>query len=210
MKVLDFNGKGSLSTVVNGLQWVFNHKQIRLVNMSLGFSTGSPPLKAAIKKLYDQGVIMVASAGNSCSDDPGQEESGGAEGEMCDTPQTTNIKYPAHYQWVIAVTAIDISYQITAYSLVGPKVDLAASGGVLTGARILSTYPMFPYYAYGSGTSQAAAHVTGALALELQQKSKLSLSQAQVLLCQTAKNLGYQATSQGCGLVDAEKLLAAP
>jgi hypothetical protein len=46
--------------------------------------------------------------------------------------------------------------------------------------------------------------------LKLQQKSQLSLSQAQVLLCQTARNLGYQATKQGCGLIDAEKLLAAP
>jgi subtilisin family serine protease len=39
VKVLDFNGKGSLSTVINGLQWVYNYKKIRLVNMSLGFST---------------------------------------------------------------------------------------------------------------------------------------------------------------------------
>jgi len=119
VKVLDFDGKGSLSTVLNGLQWVYNHKQIRLANMSLGFSTDSPPLKAAIKKLFDQGAIMVASAGNSCSDSPDQSESAGDDGEgpTCDTPQTTDIKYPAHYQWVIAVTAIDINYLITAYSL---------------------------------------------------------------------------------------------
>jgi minor extracellular protease Epr len=210
VKVLDFNGKGSLSTVINGLQWVYNHKQIRLVNMSWGFSTDSLPLRTAIKKLFDQGTIMVASAGNRCSDDPYQEESGGAEGEMCDTPQTTDIKYPAHYQWVIAVTAIDINYQITKYSLEGAKVDMAAPGGVLKGARILSTYPLPPFYGRGSGTSQAAAHVTGALALKLQQKSQLSLSQVQVLLCQTARNLGYQATQQGCGLNDVEKLLTAP
>jgi subtilisin len=210
VKVLDFNGKGSLSTVLNGLQWVYNHKQIRLVNMSLGFSADSPPLEAAIKKLFDQGAIMVASAGNSCSDDPGQDESGGAEGEMCDTPQTADIKYPAHYQRVIAVTAIDINYQITDYSLEGAKVDVAAPGGVLTGARILSTYHLPPFYGKGSGTSQAAAHVTGALALKLQQKPLLSLSQAQVLLCQTARDLGYWAMKQGCGLIDVEKLLAAP
>src|SRR5262249_50306385 len=102
----------ALSTVLNGLQWVYNHKQIRLANMSLGFSTDSPPLKAAINKLFDQGAIMVASAGNSCSDSSDQSESAGDDGEgpTCDTPQTTDIKYPAHYQWVIAVTAIDINY----------------------------------------------------------------------------------------------------
>jgi len=32
MKVLDSNGKGSLATVINSLQWVYNHKQIWLVN----------------------------------------------------------------------------------------------------------------------------------------------------------------------------------
>ncbi len=37
--------------------------------MSLGFPTDSPPLKTAIQKLfYDHGTIMVASAGNSCSE----------------------------------------------------------------------------------------------------------------------------------------------
>ena len=216
VKVLDYNGKGDLSTLINGLQWVYNHNQIRLVNMSLGFSTDSPPLKTAIQKLFhDHGTIMVASAGNSCSDSPGQSEGGGDEGQgaTCDAPQTTTIKYPARYQWVLAVTAIDIHYQITDYSLEGSKVDIVditAPGGVLTGARILSTYHLTPFYGYGSGTSQAAAHVTGALALKLQQKPQIALSDVQVLLQQTATDLKYPATRQGRGLIDVEKLLAAP
>jgi len=207
VKVLDDNGKGSLSNLINGLQWVYNHPQIRLVNMSLGFSTDSPPLKTAIQKLFsDHGTIMVASAGNSCSDDPGQEEGGGAEGENCDTPQTTDIKYPARYQWVLAVTAIDINYQITAYSLAGSKVDITAPGGVRTGAPILSTY-LYNLYGWGSGTSQAAAHVTGAIALKMQQKPQISLSEVQVLLKQTATDLQYPAMQQGWGLIDAKCLL---
>jgi subtilisin family serine protease len=65
VKVLDDTGKGYLSNLINGLQWVYNHPQIRLVNMSLGVSTDSPPLKTAIQKLFDDhGTIMVASAGN--------------------------------------------------------------------------------------------------------------------------------------------------
>ena len=211
VKVLYSNGKGYLSTVIDGLQWVYNNPQIRLVNMSWGFSTHSPPLETAIKKLFKQGTIMVASAGNSCSDG-GQSEGAGDDGEgpTCDTPQTTTIKYPARYEWVLAVTAIDINYHVTAYSLEGSKVDITAPGGVLTGARILSTYHLPPFYGYGTGTSQAAAHVTGALALKLHQNPQISLSQVQTRLCQTATNLGYQATQQGCGLIDVEKLLAAP
>ena len=103
VKVLDASGKGYLSGLINGLQWVYNNqkeKDIRLVNMSLGFSTDSRPLKSAIQKLFDHGTIMVASAGNRCSDDPGQDEAGGDEGDglTCDAPQTTTVKYPAAYQ----------------------------------------------------------------------------------------------------------------
>ena len=88
-------------------------------------------------------------------------------------------------------------------------MDITAPGGVLTGARILSTYHLPPFYGYGSGTSQAAAHVTGALALKLQQKPQISLSQVQMLLRQTATilkdtttDLPFPATQQGCGLID--------
>src|SRR5262249_52157351 len=78
VKVLNSNGKGHLSDLINGLQWVYNNPQIQLVNMSLGFSTDSSPLMTAIRKLFqDHGTIMVASAGNRCSDGY-QEESGAA------------------------------------------------------------------------------------------------------------------------------------
>ncbi len=140
VKVLDATGKGHLSDLIDGLQWVYNYNgnpQIRLVNMSLGFSNGSPPLAAATRKLSDHGTIMVASAGNKCSDNGDFSESGGDEGEgpTCDTPQLQDqqtIRYPAQYEWVLAVTAIDINYLITAYSLPGGQVDITASGGTLT------------------------------------------------------------------------------
>jgi subtilisin family serine protease len=179
VKVLDANGQGYLSDVLFGLQWIYIHpeKQIRLINMSLGFSTGSLPLQQAIELLYGQGTLMVASAGNSCSDYPGQSESGGDAGvpPTCDAPQTTKVKYPAAYSQVLAVTATDASNpsQITSYSVAGPQVDVAAPGGSSETPsvthRILSTYKGGGY-GYGIGTSQAAAHVTGALALKLQQQ----------------------------------------
>ena len=213
VKVLDAYGKGYLSDLLYGLQWIYNNqiqKQIWLVNMSLGFSADSVPLQRAIKLLYDRGTLMVASAGNSCSDSPDQSESGGdaGEGATCDALQT-GVKYPARYPWVLAVAATDYANQITTYSLAGAEVDIAAPGGIHTGARILSTY-LGGWYGYGSGTSQAAAHVTGALALKLQQQPQRSLNQVRVLLQHTATNLGYPATQQGWGLIAVEPLLAAP
>lgn len=213
VKVLDAYGKGYLSELIRGLEWVYNNqiqKQIRLVNMSLGFSADSPPLQRAIRLLYERGTIMVASAGNSCSDSPGQEEGGGDEGEgetSCDASQTA-VKYPARYAEILAVTATDFNNQITDYSLVGLEVDVTAPGGAHTDARILSTY-LGGGYGYGSGTSQAAAHVTGALALKLQQHPQIYVRQVPELLQQTATTLGYPATQQGWGLIAVKPLLAA-
>lgn len=210
VKVLDATGKGHLSDLINGLQWVYDN-QIRLVNMSLGFPADSRPLQQAIKSLYDRDIIMVASAGNSCSDSPGQDEAGEDEGEgatACYDSQNA-VKYPARYPQVLAVTATDFDNYTTNYSRTGPQVDVTAPGGVWTGARILST-DLGGGYGYGSGTSQAAAHVTGALALKLQQQPQIGAGQMKELLQQTATDLGYPRTQQGWGLVDVERLLQGP
>jgi minor extracellular protease Epr len=216
VKVLDATGQGYLSDLLTGLQWIYNNQsqqQIWLVNMSLGFATGSPPLQQAIELLAEHGTLMVAAAGNSCPSSGGQDESGGDEGQGCTTAQTTTVLYPAAYAEVLAVTATDMTEHITSYSLKGPAVDVTAPGGVWTTddiTRILSTYHLFPFYGYGSGTSQAVAHVTGALALKLQQQPQLSLADVQLLLAHTATNLQYPATQQGWGLIDATSLLATP
>jgi subtilisin family serine protease len=231
VKVLDDRGKGYLSNLINGLQWVWrsnNEHQnwIRLVNMSLGFSTDSPPLRTAIQEIYKQGTIMVASAGNKCSDDGDSSEDGGDEGEgpTCDTPQTNTVKYPARYPWVLAVAATDVNDQITRYSSyedAESQVDIWAPGGISTGTPVLSTNKGDVLYGYGSGTSQAAAHVTGALALKLhqrrsQQRPEMTLSEVRTQLCATATILQdsegepVSTTQQGCGLIDVERLLAEP
>ena len=91
----------------------------------------------------------------------------------------------------------------------GAEVDIVAPGGIYKGKRILST-SIDAWYAYGDGTSQAAAHVTGTLALKLQQNSHLSLDQIRTLLKHTATQLGYPPKQQGRGLIAVEPLLAAP
>jgi subtilisin family serine protease len=114
---------------------------------------------------------MVASAGNCCTQSQGQD---GGGGDACDggpalvcDPSQTAVTHPAAYPKVIAVAATDFYDDITAYSLFGPQVDVAAHGGSkVTGVQILSTNTGGGY-GYGSGTSQAAAHVTGAVVLAL-------------------------------------------
>ena len=216
VKVLDHNGAGYVSDLINGLQWVYAER-IRLVNMSLGFSKDSVPLERAIERLHRRGVIMVASAGNrtgsssTTADGGGTEEGGGDAGE--DTASACNVsadgvKYPARYSEVIAVAATDYKDWITDYSLAGSEVDVAAPGGAMVSERILST-KWGGGYGLASGTSQAAAHVTGSIALMLQRKPDLSFGRVLDLLQKTAWDLGYPEARQGAGLIDVQHLVKA-
>jgi len=212
VKVLNQDGAGYLSDVINGLQWIYNNGSPLVINMSLGFSTGSPALQQAIQALYNSGVIMVASAGNRCAQSPGQDEGGGdcqgGPALVCDPAQTA-VRYPAAYPEVMAVVATDFYDNVTAYSLSGPQVAVAAPGGSkATGIRILST-TTGGGYGWSSGTSQAAAHVTGAVALALQLQPGLSFEEVLSVLQTTAVNLKYHPTQQGAGRINVKKLVQA-
>ncbi len=109
----------------------------------------------------------------------------------------------------MAVTATDYYDQVTAYSVSGPEVDVCAPGGSkATGIRILST-TRGGGYGEGSGTSQAAAHVTGATALALQLQPGLSFEQVRSVLQTTAVKLGYPSTQQGAGRINVKKMVQA-
>jgi subtilisin family serine protease len=225
VKVLDQDGNGRLSDLINGLGWIGTSK-IRVVNMSLGFSEDSPLLERAIQRLYEAGVIMVASAGNggtTCAQDGGGDDGGGDDGggdgitqdgggddgggdTGCQTSQKA-VHYPARYPWVISVAATNGDDKVTGYSQSG-KVDVAAPGGSQSGPRIFSTNKGGSY-GWGSGTSQAAAHVTGALALVLQKNPKMSYEEAMALLQDTARDLGEPVERQGSGLIDVEAMIKA-
>jgi subtilisin family serine protease len=222
VKVLDSTGHGYLSDIINGLQWVYN-SDIRLVNMSFGFSSDSTPLQQAIQSLYNKGVIMVAAAGNRCAAAHITEDGGGADCQggpaaTCAAP-LTDITYPAAYQGrVLAVGATDIHHHVTAYGLSGPQLDVVAPGGApQIGApdngQILSTNTG-GLYGLGHGTSHAAAHVAGAVGLVLQLKPGFSFTQVSNLLKTTAVDLidpstgqPYPKEKQGEGRIDVEKMI---
>jgi subtilisin family serine protease len=234
VKVLDSTGHGYLSDLINGLQWVAG-KGIRVVSMSLSFSEESPLLEGMAKSLSRAGIVMVAAAGNRCTftpqnagandsggddsggddsggDDSGGDDSGGDEvGSKggCDLsldPLQGGVNYPARYPWVLAVGATDIANQVTSYSRVGLEVDVVAPGGAGASGKILSTI-LGGGYGLGSGTSQAAAHVTGAVAAVLQLAPELSVDEITTLLQTTATDLGYPPERQGAGLIAIDRMV---
>ncbi|MDI6716229.1 MAG: S8 family peptidase [Actinomycetota bacterium] len=185
VKVINKDGVGYISDVIEGLQWcIANHMQV--ANMSFETRSFSQALHDAVKASYNAGLIMVASAGNN------------------GLGTSSTVGYPAKFEEVIAVAAIDEHDAITAWSSRGPEVDIAAPGH-----GIYSTYKDSSYTSL-SGTSMAAPHVTGAIALKLQLIPGLTPPQVMDLLKRTAKHIpNATPQEQGAGLVDALALVNA-
>lgn len=142
VKVLGDNGSGSLDWTIQALDWcIANH--INVVSMSLGSNGSYQQVHDAIKRAYNNGIILIAAAGND----------GNGYGDTID--------YPARYPEVIAVAAIDINENQGSFSSTGYDVEVASAG-----VDVLSAYPNNSY-ARLSGTSMACPHISGAAALLL-------------------------------------------
>lgn len=142
VKALDKDGSGYLSDIVAGIDWSITNN-MDIINLSLGSTTSSTTLKSAVDKAYNQGILVVAAAGNN----------GTADGSG-DT-----VNYPARYDSVIAVAASDKYDNRATFSATGSTIEVTAPG-----VNILSTYPGSRYVQL-SGTSMAAPYAAGNLAL---------------------------------------------
>ncbi len=187
VKVLSATGSGSYSSIIAALDWCVTH-DMHIAQLSLG-SSGDPgsTVKAAFDNAYAAGLVIVASAGNSGSG-------------------TDTVGYPAKYASVIAVGATTSSDTRSSFSSTGPDVEIAAPG-----SSIYSTYPGNSY-AYLSGTSMAAPHVSGTAALLLSTgiedwngDGRVN-DEVRLVLQLTAEDLGAAGRDNefGYGLVDAE------
>jgi subtilisin family serine protease len=83
---------------------------------------------------------------------------------------------------------------------------VVAPGGTGASGKILSTIPGGGY-GLGSGTSQATAHVTGAVAAVLQVAPGLSVEEIVHLLQMTATDVGYSPKLQGAGLIAVDRMI---
>ncbi|MGD8939301.1 MAG: S8 family serine peptidase, partial [Gammaproteobacteria bacterium] len=120
-----------------------------IINLSLGGPTGTTVAPEAYRQAREQGVIIVAAAGNEGS---------------------CGLSYPASLEGVVSVSAVDVNKVVTDYSNIGMTVDVAAPGGTFSNG-IYSAWAenhagTLDYtYHYSQGTSMAAPHVAGVAAL---------------------------------------------
>ncbi|NGQ97126.1 S8 family serine peptidase, partial [Brevibacillus sp. SYP-B805] len=181
VKVLDKEGTGKYSYIIQGIEWAIENN-MNIISLSAGGLVDSQALHDEIKRANEQGILIVAAAGNN------------GEGEE------TEI-FPARYPETISVGAIEKEdHRLASFSSVGSEIDLVAPG-----VDIIST-SLNGGYKKRSGTSIAVPHVTGAAAVIWSQNKDLDNQGVREILESTATPLGDH-RHYGNGLVNLEKAL---
>jgi serine protease len=200
LKVLSARGFGNVGDIADAVRFAADHGA-RVINMSLGGGRSSKILAAAIRHARSKGVVVVCAAGN--------------EGR-------NRVSFPAAYRGALAVAATQYDRSATFYSNYGKEIDLAAPGGntrvdqngdgvpdgvmqntILPGRPDLNDYLVF------MGTSMAAPHVAGAVALVMQ-RGVSEPDAVERLLKSTAKHPGGKSWDPhyGSGIVDVSAALS--
>ncbi len=220
IKVVGDDGTGLTSNLIAAIDWLISNRQkynVRVANMSLGHppieSYINDPLCHAVRRLVESGIVTVTSAGNSGKDADGVKIWGA-------------ISSPGNEPSVITVGALNHNGTLThaddvatSYSSRGPtyldnlfKPDLVAPGNKIASALAKFSVLHLDYqdlqinehYIYLSGSSMAAAYVSGTAALMLQANPELTPRLVKAILMLSAVKLDQpHRLEQGNGLLNA-------
>jgi len=207
IKVLSDAGTGTWQDLAEGIWWAIkgpdgiidkdgdgivagdpDDDAAEIISMSLGGTSYSEAVYKAIVAAYNYGIVLVAAAGNEGDD---------------------GVTYPAKFEEVIAVAAIDENDDVPSWSSRGLEVELAAPG-----VNILSTVPRDKYNKY-SGTSMACPHVSGTVGLVISkilfEGRNYTVSEIRIILQITAEDIGPAGwdPASGYGVVRADEAVAA-
>jgi serine protease AprX len=211
VKVGASNGAVDVSQIIAGIDWVTQHAQsnglnIRVLNLSLGTDSLQPyqldPLAHAAEVAWRHGIVVVAAVGNQGS-------------------AAASVSDPATDPYLIAVGASDSNGTlnpsddvVTDFSSVGDSsrhADLVAPGAYIVslrdpGSYLDNTYPgarIGDRYFRGSGTSQATALTSGAVADLLSANPNLTPDQVKTMLTKSAQSIATNSKNAvGAGLLD--------
>ncbi len=215
LKVADSTGATDVTQVIAAIDWAVRHRNdnglnIRVINLSYGLTVDDDwrvdALSYAVDQAWKAGIVVVASTGNG-----GRL---GAYGTTAKSTQANGLSSPAYNKNIIAVGAFDPGTGLADFSSTASAVNTRTPDVVAPGASIRSffvpgstaeeeisqdcanakalgqawTSPVNGdlRFVKGSGTSQAAAMVSGAVALMLSKDPTLTPDQVKFLLRGTA------------------------
>ena len=238
LKALDSNGNGSMTNITRALKYIRQEvngdgklMQVHGVNLSVGYEfdarwygCGQSPLCIEVNKLVRSGVVVVVAAGNTGYGRLATEERQTSTGLM----MTINDPGNAAQAITVGATHRDMphTYGVSYFSSKGPtgdgrlKPDLVAPGERITScaagavlsddvfANVRAGHQLAAYVDR-SGTSQAAPHVSGAIAAFLSVRGEFVNQPERVkdIFMNSATTLGRTETFQGRGLVDMMRAL---
>ena len=179
-KVLDNKGSGTLISLAAGINCAVNDK-VDVINISVGFKEESDILKAAIDNAEMNDIIVIGAAGNDGTD------------SLC---------YPASYDNVVKVTAVNESNIITNFSTYGNNVDFAAPG-----IRIKTT-TLGGDYITVRGTSIAAPFVSSLSAMIISVLPDISVEELMGIMTHTAVKVSEHNAKEfyGNGIINAPQV----
>jgi serine protease len=217
VRVLGRNNIGFANRIAKGIRFAVAH-HANVINMSFNFECGAkvPQVDEALREAYAHGIVTVGSGGNSSSTV--------SSAKNC-------VSEPATGPRVIGVGGTTEGGCMGSYSLAGKGIDVVAPGGgrPVAGCPSVLSRPIYQVtlkegttnqFAIPNkyeGTSMAAAHVSGVVAMilasgvipaDLSPKARVRAVIKRLKV--TARSLGYPRTQEGAGLIDAARATALP
>ncbi len=185
IRVLAADGEGDQSRTARGIRAAVA-AGAQVINLSLSSQTESPAQADAVRYALEQGVTVVAAAGNR---------------RQLGSPTV----YPAAYPGVLGVSSVGRSLKASGFASRGAFIDLVAPG-----ERVVTT-EVGGGWGREDGTSIAAAFVTAGAALVRAANPSLSREQVEELLLTTARDLGAQGRDDafGSGLLRVDRAVRA-
>lgn len=180
-RILDANNEAPVERVIRAINWAME-KKVNILHMSFGTKEYSEELEAVIEKAYNQGILIIAAAGN--------------DGTAAEDEST--VEYPAAFDDVIAVGATNTENKKTSTSSSGAELDVVAPGD-----QILAM-GAFNGVVVEEGTSVSAAQVTGVAAVLWGKHPSMSNEFIKNLLVGSANAESVQGDC-GQGMVDYEQ-----
>jgi major intracellular serine protease len=187
LKVINNKGSGTVDALIKAIEYSINWRgpqgeKVGVINISLGVKRSDSLLHRAIKRAINSNIPVVAASGNDGDGDVRSEE----------------YQYPGAFYEVIEVGALDHNNEIASFTSTNKEIDLFAPG-----VNILSAYLDGELMGL-SGTSMAAPHVTGAIALLIEESVKsgeCSINEKDIFkkLCQNTKSIGLEKEIEGYG-----------
>jgi filamentous hemagglutinin family protein len=179
IKTFDDSGSSAESTsyqIIKGLDFAIS-KNVRIINMSFA-GPRDPMMERTLKSAHDKRIILIAAAGNA-------------------GPKSPPL-YPGADPSVIAVSATDYNDKPFAMANRGKYIAVAAPG-----VDVMVPAPAGGYQ-LTTGTSVAAAHVSGVVALLVERKPTIGPDEIRALLIKTATAFSARPKGEedGAGLVD--------